>query len=131
MTDYFIRTTSIFFAIALAYIGLSFSTGVGENINIVFFMFYLLLWISSQLGLFLSTYSIKNRKWNLLITVIMLPFFMLLLKFTFFDSGFLNRLTGSPVQIRSSIAYIAGFSVYTYSFYIMVKSQYNKKINQG
>ena len=124
MTNLLIRSVAIFFAIAFTYLSLSFSAGVGESINIIHLMFFLLLGVLSQLGLFLSTYTFRNSLLNFFIAVIMLPFFILLLSSTFFDTSFLNRLTGAPVQIASSIAYIIGFAVYLCSFYRLVKSQY-------
>jgi CBS domain containing-hemolysin-like protein len=130
MTNFVIRTVAIFFALAFAYLSLSFSAGVGENINIVHLILFLLLGVLSQLGLFLSTYQIENWIFKLLIAVIMIPFFMLLLRSTFFDSSFLNRLTGAPIQIASSVAYVVGFAVYLYSFYRMVQEQYNKSLKQ-
>jgi len=130
MTNLFIRAVAVFFALSFSYLSLSFSRGVGDNINIVHFTLFLLLGVLSQLGLFLSTYSFKSRVLVFFIAIIMFPFFMLLLKSTFFDSSFLYRLTGAPIQIGSSVAYIVGFAVYLYSFYRIVQSQYNKQINK-
>ncbi len=130
MTNLLIRSVAIFFVIAFTYLSLLFSAGVGDNINIIQLMFFFFLGVLSQLGLFLSTYAFKNTLLKFFIVVIMLPFFMLLLESTFFDASFLSRLTGSSVQIASLIAHIIGFSVYMYSFYRVVKSQYNKPIKQ-
>ncbi len=123
-----IRIVAIFFALAFSYLLLSFSTGVGENINFFHLMLFLFFGILSQLGLFLSSFSIKNWIINILIAVIMLPFFALLVKSTFLDSSFLNRLTGAPIQITSSLAYIVGLIVYIYSYYRLLWLQNTRQL---
>ncbi|GLX76709.1 hypothetical protein tinsulaeT_00490 [Thalassotalea insulae] len=126
----FIRAVAIFFALAFSYLSLSFSVGVGENVNVAYLIVFLLLGVLSQSGLFLSTFIVNSLTLRFLIGVIMLPFFVLLLKSTFFDANFLSRLTGAGVQIASSVAYVVGLIAYMLGYYKLVVLQYNKRINE-
>ena len=114
-----IRIIACCFSVAVTYLLVSFSVGVGES-SIAESAVFIILGILSQLGLFLSTFPINKKTSKWLISLMMLPFFILLLS-CILDSSFISRLTGNPVQITFSMACIVGIIVYAFSFKLVVK----------
>jgi len=128
MMKYITRFFAILFALALAYVGASFSSGVGDEVNIATLALLLLLSSALQLGLFLSTYSEKSWKLSIISAILMLPFFLLVIT-SVFSPNFLYKLTGTPIQITSSIAFLIGSIIYLYNYYKIFNKKYNKSIN--
>jgi len=124
------RIVAILFVLAFTYVGASFTSGVGDVLNITVILFSLILGTMLQLGLFLSTYS--NKSWKLVVTsaILMIPFFLIIIA-SVFSPNFLNKITGSPIQTTYSIALISGSIIYLYTFYKLFIVKYNKALKQG
>jgi len=121
------RIIAILFALALAYVGISFASGVGNAVNVTTLALWLLLGSALQLGLFLSTYSEKSWKLSIISAILMLPFFLLVIT-SVFSPNFLNKLTGTPIQITSSIAFLSGSIIYLYNYYKIFNKKYNNTL---
>ena len=122
------RIIAILFALALAYVGISFASGVSDDVDATTLALWLLLGSALQLGLFLSTYSEKSWKLSIISAILMLPCFLLVIT-SVFSPNFLNKLTGTPIQITSSIAFLSGSIIYLYNYYKIFNKKYNKSIN--
>ena len=96
--NWIIRIVATLFAIGVAWIGMGFTSGVEDQIDLFTIIFWLTLGGISQIGVFLSTIKFNFTGNRLVIMLFMLPFYIVIVG-AMLDKGFISRLVGSPRQM--------------------------------